>query len=38
VFVIEDGLHSKGELDAIVADYLKLAQQLGYPPMFSLGW
>ncbi|MGZ4251003.1 MAG: hypothetical protein ACXVUE_22190 [Solirubrobacteraceae bacterium] len=37
-FTIEDDLHSKGEMDAIVADYLKRAQQLGYPPMLSLGW
>lgn len=37
VFVIEDGLHAKSELDAIVADYLRRAKQLGYPPMFSAG-
>lgn len=38
VFVIEDGLHARVEMDAIVADYLKRAQHLGYMPMFSLGW
>ena len=38
VFVIEDGLHAKSELDAIVADYLKRAKQLGYPPMLGLDW
>ena len=38
VFVIEDGLHNKAEMDAIVADYLQRAQQLGYIPMFSPGW
>jgi hypothetical protein len=35
---IEDDLHSKAEMDAIVADYLKRAHQLGCPPMLSLGW
>ena len=38
VFAIEGGLHAKSELDATVADYLYRARQLGYPPMFSLGW
>ena len=37
-FVIEDRLHAKAEMDAILADYLKRAHQLGYIPMFSLGW
>jgi len=37
-FVIESGLHSKTEMDAIVADYHKSAQRLGYTPMISLGW
>jgi hypothetical protein len=37
-FVIESGLHSKTEMDAIVADYRKCAQRLGYTPMLSLGW
>jgi hypothetical protein len=37
-FVIEDDLHSKAEMDVIPADYLARAEQLGYVPMFSLGW
>jgi hypothetical protein len=38
VFVIEDDLHNKAEMDAIVTDYLTRAERLGYTPMFSLGW
>jgi hypothetical protein len=37
-FVIEDGLHSKAEMDAIIADYRQCAKRLGYTPMISLGW
>ncbi|MGH2941413.1 MAG: hypothetical protein ACRDLN_01365 [Solirubrobacteraceae bacterium] len=35
-YTIEAGLHSKAELDALVADYLAKAKRLGYAPMH--GW
>jgi len=36
--LIEEGLDSMAELEAIVADYLARAQRRGFIPMFSLGW
>ena len=35
-WVIERGVESKAELEAIVADYRQKAQKLGYVPM--MGW
>ena len=35
-WVIERGVESKAELEAIVADYPQKAQKLGYVPM--MGW
>jgi len=35
-WVIERGVESRAELEAIVADYQQKAQKLGYVPM--MGW
>jgi len=37
-FLIEPAVESNAALEAIIADYLHSAKQLGYVPMFSLGW
>ncbi len=35
-WVIEAGVESRAELEAIVADYQRMAEKLGYVPM--MGW
>jgi hypothetical protein len=35
-YLVERGLTSKSELDALISDYLAKAARLGYPPMH--GW
>ena len=37
-YLVESRLESMAELEAIVADYVRTAQRLGFVPMVSLGW